>query len=103
MKATLSPADTLDRVLGNVNRNIASFRRHGGEAEREILVTSRQNAEVVITRIGQASINKAGYRWMATPAATLNAALHDHAQRWAASHPRRSRFVNTAVVKGGAL
>jgi hypothetical protein len=103
MKATLSPADTLDRVLGNVNRNLASFRRHGGEAERQILVTSRNHAEVVLTRLGQATVNRAGYKWMATPAATLNEALHQHAQRWAASHPRRSRFINVPVVKGGAL
>ena len=100
---TISPADTLDRVLGNVNRNIASFRRHGGEAEREILVSSRTHAEITLTRLGQAAVNKAGYKWMATPAATLNEALHRHAQRWAASHPRRSKFVNAPAVKGGAL
>lgn len=100
---TISPADTLDRVLSNVNRNLASFRRHGGEAEREILVSSRTHAEVVLTRLGQATVNKAGYKWMATPAATLNEALHAHAQRWAASHPRRNRFVNVPAVKGGAL
>lgn len=100
---TISPADTLDRVLGNVNRNLAVYRRHGGEAEREILVSSRSHAEVVLTKFGQATVNRAGYKWMATPAATLNEALHAHAQRWAASHPRRSRFVNPATVKGGAL
>lgn len=102
MKTTLSPADTLDRVLGNVNRNLASFRRHGGEAEREILVSSRMAAETVLTKLGQATVNRAGYKWMATPSQTLNAALHDHARRWAASHPRH-RFANPPTVKGGAL
>ena len=100
---TISPADVLDRTLGNVNRNLAVYRRHGGEAEREILVTSRTHAEITLTRLGQATVNKAGYKWMATPAATLNEALHQHAQRWAANHPRRNRFVNVPVVKGGAL
>lgn len=97
-----SNADTLDRVLSDVNRNLARFRRYGGEQKRSILETSRGHAEITVTRMGQASVNQAGYKWLATPAATLNEALHQHAKKWAAAHPRR-QLANPSTVKGGAL
>jgi hypothetical protein len=105
MNATLSPADALDRALGNVNRNLASFRRKGGEQERLILEASRNHATWLITGLGQARVNAAGYQWFAAPAATLNAAMHKHAVKWRAAHPRKAGagFVNPVLVEGGAL
>ena len=104
MKTTQAKTvEQLDKLLTIVDRNQFTFRRYGGEVNRHRVLQAQAEATRIIEALGQSGLNKAGYGWRTTSAATLNAALEKRAASWRKEHDKSKGFANPVVVKGGAL
>lgn len=93
-------AEQFDKLLTIVDRNIHTFARFGGEVNRNHVLQSQAEARRLIDALGQSGIDRAGYAWRNTSAATLNSALERRANHWRTQLDKSRGFSNS--VLGGA-